>query len=594
MSDIMLHLARPPPRQVRARPFVIQSMVQSAVLQSVPILTTMAPSPGAPPSGPAAQQAAPAAPPVPLPSELAAHLAAVNAAQSGHLAAHQAAVAAQQGPGATAGQTVTSQTTASTGAAPGPGLPAASTPVSLQQMLSSAMQQAGAGGGALQPVLVGIELGPDMHLGGPGGPQGLQGVLNSAIQQALNGAAGGAQGHAGGPQGGAPQVQVAMGAPMHFPMGPPPPHMGNLHSFDPFLPCSSHHVAGARGAARSGARPGRDVRSAPGSRSSSLPRTTGAPAASAGTTPSTAPQGWPFQPRAGAEVGGPPQGLGGLLAGMMGGQPIAGGQEADMNMINMIQGVMGQVVGVLGGGGAGGSPTTIAQFLNTLPDYSYVSGESLVTDLLMTLAEHLTFQDMVAIVGQAPSPATLAGLQAPLQQFLRQRVLQGGQASRPAVEASLLAVADDWYGQMEEVAGLATVREEVHFPETLHNFLASRPVELAMLVLEADRETFTASIGEAVRRVVAEATALCLHCFTDREVSLERVVENRLGALTEDVGPMIREWTLGSAISHLRSFVAGQMVKLLVVFPQKVGSAFNSIQYIVQCTVYNTVPALPN
>ena len=246
---------------------------------------------------------------------------------------------------------------------------------------------------------------------------------------------------------------------------------------------------------------------------------------------------------------------------------MAGGQEADMNMINMIQGVMGQVVGVLGGGGPGASPTTIAQFLNTLPDYSYVSGESLVTDLLMTLAEHLTFQDMVAIVGQSPSPASLAGLQAPLQQFLRQRVLQGGDSSRPAVEAALLAVADDWYGQVEEAAALASVREEVHFPETLHHFLAMRPVELAMLVLEADRETFTAGIGEAVRRLVAEAVALCLHCFTDREVSLERVVENRLGALTEDVGPVIREWTLGSAISHLRSFVAGQP---LIAFHQKV------------------------
>jgi len=31
----------------------------------------------------------------------------------------------------------------------------------------------------------------------------------------------------------------------------------------------------------------------------------------------------------------------------------------------------------------------------------------------------------------------------------------------------------------------------------------------------------------------------------------------RLAALTEDVGPMISQWTLGSAITHLRSFVSG-------------------------------------
>ena len=32
-------------------------------------------------------------------------------------------------------------------------------------------------------------------------------------------------------------------------------------------------------------------------------------------------------------------------------------------------------------------------------------------------------------------------------------------------------------------------------------------------------------------------------------------------ALTEDVGPMIRQWTLGSAITHLRSFVNGVEVE---------------------------------
>merc|ERR1719410_2184628 len=39
MSDIMLHFNRPPPRQLRARPFVIQSVLQSAVM-SVPVMTS--------------------------------------------------------------------------------------------------------------------------------------------------------------------------------------------------------------------------------------------------------------------------------------------------------------------------------------------------------------------------------------------------------------------------------------------------------------------------------------------------------------------------------------------------------------------------
>jgi len=600
MSDIMLQLARPPPRQVRARPFVIQSVVQSAVLQSVPILTTMAPSPGAPANGPSPTRTASTGPSAPPAPELASHMAAVNAAQPGHLAAHQAAVAAHQAAAAAQHAAAAGGAQQSVG---GVNVQIQQPQGSLQQMISSAMQ--GAGGGALQPVLVGIELGPD-GVAGAGGAQGIQGVINSAIQQALRASTAPPAGPVGSTQEGSPapeqgstaasappsstaqttpasgassgpQVQVTMGPPIHIPMGPggpmgpPAPPMGNLHAFDPFLPCSSHHVANGRAGARTNVRATqRDVRSAPGSRSSSLPRSMNLGTASAGTTPPGVPPNFAFDmmrnlgAAAGPQVQGPPPGLEGLLAGMLGqGQPLQSNgenQEQD-NMMAMIQGVMGQVVGVLGGRGGNNPPTTIAQFLNTLPDYSYVAGDSLVTDLLMTLAQHLTFQDMVAIVGQNPSPQTLEGLQPPLRQFLSERLLHGSEPSRPAVEAALLAIADDWYGQMEEVAGLANVREDVHFPETLHGFLAQRPVELCMLILEADRDTFTGRLGETLRRLVAEATALCNHCFTDGQASLERVVENRLNSLTEDVGPMIRQWTLGSAIQHLRTFVAGVEVE---------------------------------
>jgi len=218
----------------------------------------------------------------------------------------------------------------------------------------------------------------------------------------------------------------------------------------------------------------------------------------------------------------------------------------------MIQGVMGQVMGAMGGGG---NRTTIRQFLNTMPDYSYVEGESLVTDLLMTLANHLTFQDMVAIVAGNPTTATMAGLQVPLRQFIVEKVLKGAEPSKENIETALLAIADDWFAQMEQSASLASVRDNVDYAETMHMFLSERPVELVMMVLQADSQEFTTRLAPMVSRISAEATALSLHCFTDRMTSLESVVQDRLTALTEDVGPMIRQWTLGSAITHLRAFV---------------------------------------
>ena len=151
----------------------------------------------------------------------------------------------------------------------------------------------------------------------------------------------------------------------------------------------------------------------------------------------------------------------------------------------MIQGVMGQVVGAMGGGG--NSTTIDWEFLNTLPDYSYVEGESLVTDLLMTLANHLTFQDMVAIVASNPTPATMSGLQAPLRQFIMEKVLKGAEPSKENIETALVNIADDWFTQMvsdeddadiscfllqEQSASLASVRDNVDYAETMHSFLS--------------------------------------------------------------------------------------------------------------------------
>ena len=63
-----------------------------------------------------------------------------------------------------------------------------------------------------------------------------------------------------------------------------------------------------------------------------------------------------------------------------------------------------------------------------------------------------------------------------------------------------------------------------------------------------------------VRELASEFAALSLHCFTDDQQSLERVVTDRLNVMTEDVGGMIRQWTLNSALSQLRVFVSSLSV----------------------------------
>lgn len=249
-----------------------------------------------------------------------------------------------------------------------------------------------------------------------------------------------------------------------------------------------------------------------------------------------------------------------MMAGGGGGQPpsstSSSSSPGDAGVLNMIQGVMGHVVNAMTGGS---SELTVAEFLNSLPDYNYSPGESLVTDLLMTLAQNITFQEMVALIGSGRGPGS--SLQAPLQRFISQQILQGADPTPDNVKAAVLRLADDWYPQLEEAAQCVSVREGVHYPETVHSFLVSRLVDLIRLVQDTPPDTFQDRLGPEVRQIAAEGTALSLSSFTDGQASLERLVENRLAAMTTDVGPVVQQWTTGSAISYLRTFVAGGQIR---------------------------------
>ena len=80
----------------------------------------------------------------------------------------------------------------------------------------------------------------------------------------------------------------------------------------------------------------------------------------------------------------------------------------------------------------------------------------------------------------------------------------------------------------EQSSSLASVvRDNVDYAETMHSFLSVRPVELVMMVLQVDTQEFTTRLVPMVKRIAAEATVLYLHCFTNRMIILERVVQDR-------------------------------------------------------------------
>ena len=171
------------------------------------------------------------------------------------------------------------------------------------------------------------------------------------------------------------------------------------------------------------------------------------------------------------------------LAALMGSlQSAVGGGGSDANdnanMVNGVFGIMNEIRNAVTAGGnqntrvgppGGGDRRTISAYLESLPDYTYVAGESLLTDLLMLMARNTTFADLVSIL--MGSTESLNSLQPPLREFVRRYVLTPpNDDEEHDVDAAVLHLVDMSFPQFEEMAREANVRPDLDFAETLHRY----------------------------------------------------------------------------------------------------------------------------
>ncbi len=213
-------------------------------------------------------------------------------------------------------------------------------------------------------------------------------------------------------------------------------------------------------------------------------------------------------------------------------------------------------------GGNGGDSITVSQFLSQMPDYSYVEGQNMFTDLLMTVAGHLTFGDMIQLLSGCP--VGLPQLRLPLRRFILTRIMHQHPVedtepspSSEELEAAMLAFTDDMFPKMEAMAATANVREGIDFAETLHSFFTANLTTLALCIFRTSRNEFSGAFRTRLHQACNRFVVLCNHCFLDSQTSLEQLLQNHLPLISGAIGRTVQQWTMSSAIRHLRRYVIG-------------------------------------
>ena len=113
-------------------------------------------------------------------------------------------------------------------------------------------------------------------------------------------------------------------------------------------------------------------------------------------------------------------------------------------MMSMIQGVGRQAMRAMGCGLR--DRRTMWEFLSTLRGFRYVGGDGLITDLMITMARSMTFQDIVDIVSSNRSPV-MSIVHDTIVKFISERVLKGTGATVESMQHALKTIAADWFVQ---------------------------------------------------------------------------------------------------------------------------------------------------
>ncbi|KAB7502982.1 Large proline-rich protein BAG6 [Armadillidium nasatum] len=353
-----------------------------------------------------------------------------------------------------------------------------------------------------------------------------------------------------------PRAQQVHVTPLHV------PGMG-MTQFDPFLPCQSHHIRpvsvrrrrrpAAVQTAQTNQNAPQENEETDGQLNSSQQQSSSETQNSSSSNSANTNPNLPFV----ANI------LSDIMSGRNSEHQSEEEQQQEQMFAQLVRGVMSEITGSIGvqddvTGSQGHPPATLQDFLEPFFGGGLLPGgerDSLFAHLFTTVSQSLSMGDLIRLF--FGDSERLNRLFEPLQQFVRERILQGAEPSETSMDRAIDEIISDVNPHLIASAGIAAVHDGIDYVNTIHNFIRHRLHDIFNLILNhREQNTFGSVLISLLRHTVGEFVALSLHCFTDGAQGLERLVEGRVQAILSGMSPAIQAWSVNASIMQLRSMMS--------------------------------------
>lgn len=224
-------------------------------------------------------------------------------------------------------------------------------------------------------------------------------------------------------------------------------------------------------------------------------------------------------------------------------------------------------------GGAAQPTTTLADFLTNMPDYSYTAGESIFMDVFMTLAQRLTFVDMMDL--GLGNPESLLRTRPHLQQFVSERLLQN-EPLNPTTAARVVNRLNEELQPYYNILNNTRLREDIDVVATLNVYNHAVLPNILRTIMEGDSASFATTLMEQCKKYIQQICAIVRYCCLDDIDGMESIVRRLVRQMTDGVPHPLQAWTMTSSVVNFRSYAGSLNVPLEDIqryFVYRVGNA---------------------